>query len=68
MATTKKPAMLRALATFWCEHPNRRVGLDSEPVKVAVGDVLPADHPVVKGREALFEPADKLDHEVSAVT
>ena len=56
MPTTKKPENLRAVESFVCE-------VDGKDVSVHAGEVVHADHPVTKGREALFEPADAPDHE-----
>jgi hypothetical protein len=42
--------MLRAREAFACE-------LDGTPVVVHAGDVVRAGHPVVAGREEMFEPA-----------
>ncbi len=56
MTTTKKPDLLRATSAFTCD-------LDGEPFLVHQGDVVRADHPIVEGREELFEPADAPQHE-----
>jgi hypothetical protein len=45
-------AMVRALQTFFLGSPS------GVPVKVAAGDVFDAASPVVRGREALFEPVE----------
>jgi hypothetical protein len=49
MATTK-PDKVRATQAFVCD-------VDDTRVVVHAGDVVKANHAVVKGREALFEPA-----------
>ncbi len=49
MATKKQP--LVALVTFSCD-------VKGGEVIIRVGDVVPANHPAVKGREQLFEPYD----------
>ena len=47
-------SVLRARDSFVAAAP--RAG---EPeFLVRVGDVFPADHPVIRGREAFFEPAE----------
>ena len=49
--TAAKPKKLQAVTSFACT--------DAKGVEHVVrqGDVVPAGHPAVKGREELFEPA-----------
>jgi hypothetical protein len=39
--------------------------VDGEPVYITAGQTARAGHPILKGREALFEPF-KVDYEVEA--
>jgi hypothetical protein len=48
MATKSKAKKMRAVASFGAE-------VDGKERVVHQGDVFPADHAVVKGREELFE-------------
>jgi len=50
---------LRALATFACE-------IDGEEHLVHAGQVLPANHPAVKGREELFGPEPPVEDTTAA--
>jgi hypothetical protein len=50
------PKVLIANTTFTCD-------VDGQPVIVHQGERLPATHPLVKGRAALFEPEATVDHE-----
>ena len=34
--------------------------LDGEPLFVAKGELVHKDHPLIKGRESLFEPAENF--------
>ena len=36
---------------------------DGTPTVVHAGETIESTHPLVKGREALFEPVDRTDHE-----
>jgi hypothetical protein len=51
------PEKLRATETFVAD-------VDGDPMLVHAGEVVSAKHAVVKGHEALFEPADdvRVDH------
>jgi hypothetical protein len=50
MATTRKPDKLRCVEAFTCD-------VDDQDVLLHKGEVVRVGHPVVKGREQLFEPA-----------
>jgi hypothetical protein len=53
MAVKKKPDVVVAVATFQCAVEDG----DGEHL-VHAGDRYAADHPLVKGREALFAPVE----------
>jgi hypothetical protein len=54
-----KAKLLRATATFACE-------VKGVEYFVHAGEVLPADHPAVKGREELFEPENPVEQATAA--
>lgn len=54
-----RTAMVRALASFAAE-------IDGEELLISQGEVFPADHPVVRGREELFAPEAPVEQPTKA--
>ena len=55
MAARKKTTLV-AREAFTAE-------VDGEPVMVHAGETVDSTHPLVRGREGLFDQADRSDHE-----
>jgi hypothetical protein len=53
--TTRVPNKVRALESFTCD-------VDGDPTVIHAGEVVSSRHAVVKGREAMFEPAEDSAH------